>query len=214
MNLSVNQLVPIPLKEKILAKKSGIWNETLSFNKGEHIFVRAPSGTGKTTLVHILYHLRKDHEGSVVWGGRNMNSIGYEELAELRSKNISIIFQDMRLFPELTAWENLDIKRRLSNTVSLEQMEEWLERLGIKEKKNSLGRTLSYGEQQRVAIIRALLQPFDWLLMDEPFSHLDHSNIDKARKLIAEVVAQHKAGMILADLDENDYFHYTKTIVL
>lgn len=86
--------------------------------------------------------------------------------------------------------------------------------LGIKEKKNSLGRTLSYGEQQRVAIIRALLQPFDWLLMDEPFSHLDHINTDKARSLIAEVVAQHKAGMILADLDENEYFNYTKTIVL
>jgi len=214
MNLSVRQLIPTPLKEKILAKKSGIWNETLTFNKGEHIFVRAPSGTGKTTLVHILYHLRKDHEGTVQWGDHNMATINHEDLAALRSKNISIIFQDMRLFPELTAWENLDIKRKLTDTVSLEQMEEWMERLGIKEKKNSLGRTLSYGEQQRVAIIRALLQPFDWLLMDEPFSHLDHSNIDKARNLIAEIVEQHKAGMILADLDENNYFNYTKTIVL
>jgi len=177
-------------------------------------FVRAPSGTGKTTLVHILYHLRKDHEGSVQWGDINMSAIGPEELAALRSNNISIIFQDMRLFPELTAWENLDIKRRLSNTVSPEQVEEWMTRLGIQDKKNSLGRTLSYGEQQRVAIIRALLQPFDWLLMDEPFSHLDHSNTDKARKLIEEIVAQHGAGMILADLDENEYFKYTKTIVL
>lgn len=128
MNLSVRQLIPVPLKEKILAKSSGIWNETLTFNKGEHIFVRAPSGTGKTTLIHVLYHLRKDHEGTVQWGDHNLSSISQEDLANLRAKNISIIFQDMRLFPELTAWENLDIKRRLTDTVSLQQMEEWIKR--------------------------------------------------------------------------------------
>jgi putative ABC transport system ATP-binding protein len=120
----------------------------------------------------------------------------------------------MRLFPELTAWENIEVKRRLTNTVTTEQATEWLDRLGLHDKKNSLANTMSYGEQQRVSIVRALLQPFDWLLMDEPFSHLDHANTDKAIALISEVVQQHKAGMILADLDENNFFPYTQTIIL
>lgn len=213
MQLSIQGLVPIPLREKVNAA-SGIWNSPANFNKGEYIFIQAPSGTGKTTLIHILYGLRRDYEGSVSWGDKAVAETDNEALASLRANSISVIFQDMRLFPELTAWENIDIKRRLTDTVTEQQATEWMDRLGLKDKKNSLGSTLSYGEQQRVSIIRALLQPFDWLLMDEPFSHLDHANTKKAIELILEVVKQHGAGMILADLDENTYFPYTKTIVL
>jgi putative ABC transport system ATP-binding protein len=214
MQLSLQGVIPVPLREKVNTYQSGIWKTSLTINKGEYVFIQAPSGTGKTTLVHILYGLRKDYEGSVSWGNTNLSSAGNETLAGLRAGNISVIFQDMRLFPELTAWENIDIKRRLTNTVTEQQVVEWLERLGLKDKKNSLGSTLSYGEQQRVAIIRALMQPFEWLLMDEPFSHLDHANIHKAIGLISEVAKQHNAGMILADLDENNYFPYTQTILL
>ncbi len=214
MQLSLQGVIPTPLRDKVNSYKSGIWKNSLSFKKGEYIFIQAPSGTGKTTLIHILYGLRKDLEGAVKWNETAVGTTDKETLAKLRTNNISVIFQDMRLFPELTAWENLEIKRSLTNTITEQQVADWLERLGMKDKKNSLGSTLSYGEQQRVAIIRALLQPFDWLLMDEPFSHLDHANIDKARALILEVVQQNNAGMILADLDENSYFPYTQTIVL
>ena len=89
-----------------------------------------------------------------------------------------------------------------------------MKRLGIADKKLQKAQTLSYGEQQRVAIIRALVQPFKWLLMDEPFSHLDHENTQKAATLIAEVVAANKAGMLLADLDENHHFAYTRSLKL
>ena len=214
MHLSLQGVVPVPLREKVSVGLSGMWNTSISFNKGEYVFVRAPSGTGKTTLIHILYGLRKDHTGDVKWNNRSLNATDNEALAELRTKNISVIFQDMRLFPELTAWENIDIKRRLTNTVTEGEAKEWLGRLGLKDKKESTGSTLSYGEQQRVAIVRALVQPFEWLLMDEPFSHLDHANTQKAISLILEVVQKNNAGIILADLDENTYFPYTKTIVL
>ncbi len=214
MQLSLQGVVPIPLREKVSVGKSGMWNTSVSFNKGEYVFVQAPSGTGKTTLIHILYGLRKDHTGDVKWNNTSLNATDNEALAALRTNNISVIFQDMRLFPELTAWENIDIKRRLTNTVTEEEAKEWLNRLGLKDKKESAGSTLSYGEQQRVAIVRALVQPFEWLLMDEPFSHLDHANTQKAISLILEVVQKSNAGMILADLDENTYFPYTKTIVL
>jgi putative ABC transport system ATP-binding protein len=214
MQLSLQGVIPIPLREKIIASKSGLWNANRDFNKGEHIFVQAPSGTGKTTLIHVLYGLRKDYEGQVKWGTVNLTTTDNESLARLRATSISVIFQDMRLFPELTAWENIDIKRRITNTVSEQQAAEWLDRLGLKDKKNSMGNTLSYGEQQRVAIVRALLQPFSWLLMDEPFSHLDHANTSKAISLIGEVVKQHNAGILLADLDENNFFPYTQTVIL
>jgi ABC-type lipoprotein export system ATPase subunit len=214
MQLALQQVIPIPLRDRLNKNKSGIWNETLSFNKGEYIFVQAPSGTGKTTLIHTLYGIRKDFDGTVCWDAHNMTTINNEQLAQIRSGSLSVIFQDMRLFPELTAWENLEIKRQLANTVSEQEAESWLERLGLKDKRNSLAGTLSYGEQQRVAIVRSLLQPFSWLLMDEPFSHLDKANTAKAISLITEVAGQHKAGMIVAELDENNYFPYTQTILL
>jgi putative ABC transport system ATP-binding protein len=214
MQLSLQGVIPFPLREKVAAYRSGLWNSNVSFEQGARVFVQAPSGTGKTTLVHVLYGLRTDYDGEIRWNNQPLDATKPEDLAKLRAKNISVILQDMRLFPELTAWENLEIKRRLANTVTPQQVEEWMVRLGLKDKKNSPCYTLSYGEQQRVAIIRALTQPFEWLLMDEPFSHLDHANIDKARSLIAEVAGQHNAGLLLADLDENEYFNYTQTIKL
>ena len=214
MQLSLQGVIPVPLREKVANYKSGFWNNAVLLNKGEYVFVQAPSGTGKTTLIHILYGLRKDYEGEVKWNTHVLKNTDNEVLAGLRTNGISVIFQDMRLFPDLTAWENIEIKRKLTNTVTEEQAKEWLGRLGLKDKLNSMGNTLSYGEQQRVAIVRALLQPFEWLLMDEPFSHLDNANASKAIALIAEVVKQHNAGIILADLDENNFFPYTKTIML
>ncbi len=214
MQLSLQGVVPVPLREKINTYQSGIWNGSRDFKQGEYIFIQAPSGTGKTTLVHILYGLRKDYEGHVGWDNTDITTADSETMARLRAGSLSVIFQDMRLFPELTAWQNIDLKRRLTKSVTEQQAMEWMDRLGLNDKKSSLARTLSYGEQQRVAIIRALVQPFEWLLMDEPFSHLDHVNIDKARALIAEVVKQRSAGMILADLDENTFFPYTKTLMM
>lgn len=214
MQLTLQGLIPIPLREKVNTYTSGIWKQERSFSKGDYVFVQAPSGTGKTTLIHTLYGLRHDHEGNVVWNGQPLRTSDEEQVAQLRTRNISVIFQDMRLFPELTAWENLEIKRELTNTITTDEVMQWMQRLGIAEKKNSLARTMSYGEQQRTAIIRALLQPFDWLLMDEPFSHLDSANTQKAIGLVHEVVQRNHAGIILADLDANNFFPYTQTVTL
>jgi putative ABC transport system ATP-binding protein len=214
MRLSIDHIVPIPMKDKIDEYHSRVWNQQLQFNSGEKLFIQAPSGTGKTTLVHFLYGLRKDYEGSIRWGSFKMRDIDKEQLSQLRAASVSVIFQDMRLFPELTTWENLEVKRRLTNTVSEYDAEKWMDKLGIKHKMDSPASKLSYGEQQRVAIVRAMLQPFEWLVMDEPFSHLDHANRQRAIALINEVTEMNKAGILLADLDDNDYFTYTRKLLL
>jgi len=214
MQLILQKLLPVPLREKITANSSDIWLQNLSFLKGEHISIQAPSGTGKTTLIHILYGLRTDYEGDVIWDNKTLSAKNGEERSKLRATYVSVVFQDLRLLPQLTAWENLELKRSLTNTLAAENVMDMMEQLGIAEKKNSLCKTLSYGEQQRVAIIRSLLQPFDWLLMDEPFSHLDHLNIEKAINLIKEIADRNHAGILLADLEKNDYFHYHKRFFL
>jgi putative ABC transport system ATP-binding protein len=212
MQLSIHQLMPIPLRDRLQGRNSGIWLQSVHWSQGELVFVQAPSGTGKTTLVHYLYGIRHDYEGEVKWD--NIVVRDAEQQAQLRTQRVSVIFQDLRLFPELTAHENLEVKRSLTNTISIEEMEQWMDQLGILHKKNALASTLSYGEQQRVAIIRALLQPFKWLLMDEPFSHLDRANTAKAAALILSVVQRNHASLLLADLDDNSHFPYTQKILL
>lgn len=183
-------------------------------NMGDAVFVQAPSGAGKTTLMHILYGLRSDFDGTMQWDGVQPSKTDDRTLSQLRATDVSIVFQDLRLFPALTAWENIAVKMQLAIVVSEEDVTHWMQRLGIGSKRDAPASTLSYGEQQRVAIIRALVQPFKWLLMDEPFSHLDNANRQQAIELIAEVVQHHKAGMILADLDTNSYFSYQQVLLL
>jgi len=214
MLLQLRSLVPVPLRDKIGRRPTAIWDQDLEFRNPEYVFLQAPSGTGKTTLIHSLYGLRRDYTGTVSWDGHELRSISSEDLALLRAGSLSVIFQDMRLFPGLSAWENLELKRSLTDTISKEELTDWMLRLGIGDKKESLAATLSYGEQQRVAILRALLQPFSWLLMDEPFSHLDQHNTGIAAALILEQVRRNKAGLLLADLDENTFFPYTQTLHL
>lgn len=212
--LQITQLLPVPLRETLQSASSGVWRQQLSPAQGEQVLLVAPSGSGKTTLMHILYGLRQDYEGEVLWNGSSLRAMDSEALSQLRREPVSMVFQDLRLFPALTAWENLELKRALTGTVSAQEMSGWLQRLGIAHRRDAPAQTLSYGERQRVAIIRALLQPFQWLLMDEPFSHLDPANIRAAAALIAEVTARNRAGMLVAALEADDHFRYTKTLRL
>lgn len=215
MQLQLQQLVPIPLKDKLLQRDSGIWNTSISFHTGEWVKIKAPSGTGKTTLVHTIYKLRDDYEGQVSWNGKELRHYNADEMAALRQTTISIIFQDMRLFPNLTARENIELKRVLTTPYyEAGVIDEMAQQLQVAHVLNQRAALCSYGEQQRIAIIRALVQPFEWLIMDEPFSHLDHNNAGKAAALIAAECTKRKAGFILTDLDEDEHFNYTRKLLL
>ena len=92
MRLSLEKLIPVPLKDRINEYNSWIWNQELVFNSGERISIQAPSGTGKTTLIHFLYGLRKDYEGKIYWSAFNMSAINAEQLSQIRASYVSVIF--------------------------------------------------------------------------------------------------------------------------
>lgn len=214
MALQLHDVIPEPLAGRIAAQHSDIWGRQYSLNDGEKVLFRAPSGKGKSTFIHILYGLRQDYQGKVSWDGNDMKLYKEEALASLRSRELSIVFQDLRLFSELTVEENLAIKQSLTRIVPMSQVKEWTEELGLEGKWYQKAGTLSYGEKQRVAIVRSLLQPFKWLLLDEPFSHLDNENIQRAAALIYRQVQQYQAGMIVVDLEDNEWFPYTGKMLL
>lgn len=215
MTIALDSIIPIPLKDRFLERKSAIWNTTLQFNPGEFIKIKAPSGTGKTTLVHILYKLRHDYEGMLYYQDRKVTDWDEDELAQFRQSKISIVFQDLRLFPNLTAKENIELKRVLQEPFyEAEVIEDMAANLGVSHILNQKASICSYGEQQRIAIIRALIQPFEWLIMDEPFSHLDMANTKKAADLIAKECKKRNAGLIITDLENDSNFLYNQQYFL
>ena len=215
MQLQLNQVIPIPLKDKFSLRSSDVWNRDLTLQKGEQVKIKAPSGTGKTTLIHILYKIRMDYSGNIFYGNENTWAITGDSLAKYRQQNISIIFQDLRLFSNLTARENIELNRVMQAPLhEAKVIDEMSDALGITSILDQRAGLCSYGEQQRIAIIRALMQPFDWLLMDEPFSHLDTENTKKAALIIQSECKKRNAGFLLTDLDEDDHFHYSKKLSL
>lgn len=213
MQILLQEIIPAYFeKEQITG--SEIWDKNISFNKGEHVHIVAPSGSGKTSLIHFIYGLRKDYEGTISYQNENIKNFSLEKYSTFRQRHLSIVFQDLRLFAEQSVKNNIELKRQLNPYHPPQKMEEMARRLGILNKLSRLAKTCSYGEQQRIAIIRSLMQPFDFLLMDEPFSNLDESNRAKAFELIKEECTLRNASMIFADLKELDFLKREKILKL
>lgn len=207
-------MIPFPLKERVRDANSGIWGRNSRFQAGEFIQIIAASGSGKSTLIHAIYGLRKDYEGRVLLDGQDIRLLDPEGLSILRRKRLSIVFQDLRLFPNLSARENIIIKQCLEPAYPQGQLLEFSRALGIETLLDQPAATLSFGERQRVTLVRCLMQPFDWLLLDEPFSHLDQNNIRKAVDLIGEVCRSRRAGLLRVDLEEDFLLSYDQKLNL
>ena len=158
--------------------------------------------------------MRKDFDGTILFNDKSINKYQSDELAEVRQNKLSIVFQDLRLFEQLTAEENILLKTNLQNHKTLVQIKEMANQLGVADLLKKPCGTLSFGQRQRMAIIRALCQPFDFLLLDEPFSHLDEANIKAATELIETECKAQGSSFILVSLGEDYYFNYTDKIIL
>ncbi len=213
MLLEFKNVMPLPLKD-YKHDDASVWKSGFSLKFPQKVLLNASSGKGKSTFVSTVYGIRKDYTGNVEIDGNPINQLSIHDWIDLRRTRLSAIFQDLQLFPELSVWENLTLKNQLTDHKPEPEIEAMLDLLGIGDKKNQLCRNLSLGQQQRVAIIRSLLQPFELLLMDEPFSHLDEKNATIALELIRTETDFNKGGFILTSLGSYHGFNYDHELKL
>lgn len=158
----------------------------IQIDKGEIVTIVGASGAGKTTLLQIIGTLEKADKGEVIINGQNVNKMNPKTLAAFRNKNIGFVFQFHHLLPEFTALENICIPAYIagiSKSITLNKAMHLLEYLNIKDRANHKPSMLSGGEQQRVAVARALINDPAIILADEPSGNLDSQNAKELHEL-------------------------------
>ena len=194
--------------------KSDVWCAEARFEKGRCYLLEADSGQGKSTFCSYVIGQRCDYSGTVRFDDTDVAGYRFPEWTEIRKRHVSYLFQELRLFPELTAMENVEIKNALTRHKTHGQIEEWFHRLGIADKMNVKTALMSFGQQQRVALMRALVQPFDFLLADEPISHLDDRNALIMGEIMTEEAGAQGAGIIVTSIGKHIPLHYDQTLKL
>lgn len=193
---------------------SQVWLRQLSFAKPQFWLIEAESGTGKSSLCSFIYGSRTDYRGRILFDGTDVRSFTIARWCALRQRSLAYLPQEMHLFPELTVMENIDIKNRLTGFKSRDEIRRMLDALEIGVKADSLAGRLSVGQQQRVAIVRALCQPFDFLLIDEPVSHLDARNNAAVAAMIEAEAKSQGAGVIATSVGNKIVLPFIKTLAL
>ncbi len=212
MDIALRNVVPKPLEGNYAS--DSIWGKDVDFKAGNYYLVKASSGKGKSTLISYLFGTRSDYSGTVILGNKDSKSLSLNDWSVLRQEHIAIVFQDLRLFDELSAFDNILIKHQLKKLVTDDEIKTMAQRLGVDHLLDKQVKFLSMGQQQRVALIRALVQPFNWLLLDEPFSHLDAENVLKMEALIEEVCKRNGAGLILTSLGNGSSLNIHSEVVI
>ena len=195
-------------------QNSEIWQQEVRFDKGRLYLVEAESGKGKSTFCSYILGYRNDYSGKILFDDTDTRQLRVGQWVDVRMRHVSTLFQELRLFPELTAYENVEIKNKLTGFKSRQQIEEWFDMLGIADKLDAKVGRLSFGQQQRVALMRALVQPFDFLLADEPISHLDDNNGRIMGDIMMKEAHQQGASVIITSIGKHIALDYDTTLKL
>lgn len=182
---------------------SDVWHHDITFHKGKRYLIEADSGTGKSSLCSYIYGYRHDYQGIISFDGQDIRQISASGWTEVRRHSVSLLFQELRIFPELTAFENVQLKNRLTNRKSKEEILALFNRLGITDKADEQAGRLSFGQQQRVAFVRSLCQPFHFIFLDEPVSHLDDKNGAAMGQILAEEADRQGAGVVVTSIGKH-----------
>ena len=204
----------IHLQQTLPQVFADVWHQDLFFRKGEMYLIEAASGTGKSSLCSYIYGYRNDYQGIINFDETNIKAYSVKQWVDLRKHSLSMLFQDLRIFTELSALENVQLKNNLTGCKKKKEILSFFEQLGIADKINVKAGKLSFGQQQRVAFIRALCQPFDFLFLDEPISHLDDDNSRIMGELIIAEAKAQGAGVIATSIGKHIELPYNHTLQL
>lgn len=193
---------------------SEVWKQHVTFNKGHLYLVEADSGMGKSTFCSYVIGYRHDYTGRISFDNDDTHEFRMTDWIRIRRRHISHLFQELRLFPELTAYENVEIKNKLTNFKSKKEITDWFDALGLGDKLDAKIGHMSFGQQQRVAMIRALVQPFDFILADEPISHLDDTNSSAMGDIMMSEAKRQGAGVIVTSIGKHIDLNYEQTLKL
>ena len=166
---------------------SEIWRRDVTFDKGRVYLVEAASGSGKSSFCGYLYGYRRDYSGTILFDDRDIRELSVGEWSGLRCRSLAMMFQGLRLFPELSAVDNVRLKNNLTGRRSEAEIAWLFEALGIAEKRETSVSKLSFGQQQRVAIARALINKPQIILADEPTGALDSKTSQEVMDLLRQV---------------------------
>ena len=212
--ITFQSVVPQVFESQKEVLHSEVWNRELTFEKGKLYLIEAASGRGKSTFCSYVLGYRHDYSGQVLFNDVPTSTFKVRDWVEARRLHISHLFQELRLFPELTAFENIVIKNKLTNFKSQEQIATWFKQLGIADKMHEQIGRMSFGQQQRVALIRALVQPFDFLLVDEPISHLDDKNAAVMAEMMMKEAREQGAGVLVTSIGKHMDLPYERVVKL
>lgn len=177
----------------------------LKVEKGEVISIVGPSGAGKTTLLQLIGTLDRPNCGSIRFNGEELTKMNEKRLAKFRNKHIGFVFQFHQLLPEFTALENIIIPALIAGNDRKEAEKEAMELLrilGIEERAHHKPAEMSGGENQRVAVARALINHPDVILADEPSGSLDSKNKDELHRLFFDLRDRFGQTFIIVTHDE------------
>ena len=204
---------------KNLTKKFGnlevLKGVSLTVNKGEVISIIGPSGAGKTTLLQLIGTLDKPTGGTILFNGEDVCRMNSKRVAAFRNKHIGFVFQFHQLLPEFTALENVTIPALIAGRKRKEAAEEAMELLrtmGLEERADHKPSELSGGENQRVAVARALINHPDVILADEPSGSLDSRNKEELHKLFFNLRDKFGQTFIIVTHDESLASYTDRTI--
>lgn len=199
-NLILQNIIPNYIEN---ISGSDVYGKELVFEKGKYIHIEAPSGTGKTTLLHIIYGINNLYRGNVLWDNKQENDYNL-----IRQNHLSVVFQDLRLIQDISVLDNIELKNQLTQHKSTDEIMQMLHFLDVDMHRNKITHQLSRGEQQRVAIVRALCMPFSFIILDEVMSHLDEQNRLKVADLIHQECIKNNASLMMLNLYKDNYFMY------
>jgi ABC-type lipoprotein export system ATPase subunit len=193
-----------------------VWGKELTFTRGVTYLIEAASGRGKSSLCSFIYGLRSDYAGSIEFIDNEGKALSttQKDLCGMRRTMLAMMFQEHRIFPELTAVENVLMKNQLTDYFTEKEIRERLTMLGLEQRLDTPCGKLSLGQQQRVAFVRLLAQPADFVILDEPVSHLDAGNARIMGTMLRQRQLADGMGVIVTSIGQRLPYEYDKILKL